>query len=290
MLVTGRLALPFMKLKMKDGPVELTAPALMGVIDLRHCTDVLAQALEMQELGATFVELGLSASADYASAQDELALVVPQVKHLVEHISLYVAVNTTHPEVMSAAAEAGAHLIIDPNALRAPGAVELMAKLKLPVCLVFDQHTVFEENTDPTGLVSEFLYERIDACLNAGIARSALLIDPTIGMQAPIEYRLKMMGRLHTFKSFALPICAPVPRIIPQPDAYLSSHPSAATALAIFGVDAGVSLIRTNTVGELALALDTWQACTKSARPFKLSKLIVKRFLRKKKDEPLETL
>ena len=274
-----------MKLKLKDGPVELTAPALMGVIDLRHSADPLAQALEMQELGATFVELALSTQAGFASAEDELKLIVPHIAPIVEQSALYVAVNTIHPQVMEAAAKAGASLIVDPNALRSPGAVDLIAKIKLPVCLVFDQHTTFDENTDPTGVVSEYLYERIDACLNAGIARSSLLIDPTLGMQAPIEYRLKMMGRLHTFKSFALPICAPIPRIVPQPDPYLTTHPSVVTALAIFGVDAGVSIIRTSAVGELALALDTWQACTKSARPFKLSKLIVKRFLRKKKDD-----
>ena len=92
------------------------------------------------------------------------------------------------------------------------------------------------------------------------------------------------MGRLLTVLCVALPLTAAVPRLIPQSDPFLSANLSAAVALTIFGVDSGVNIVRTTQVGELALALDTWQACTKSARPFRLSKLIVKRFLRKKKD------
>ncbi len=275
-----------MKLRLKNGVTEMDSPAIMGTFDLRAVQDIVPGAREIQELGATFIELGLSAPEGFAAAADELALIIPQLKALkaAPEIKLLAAVTTVHPEVMKAAAEAGCDIIIDPNALRAPGAIETIAELKLPVCLCFDQHTEFEEDTDPTGAVSEFLYERIDACLNAKIPRSAILIDPTIGMRAPIEYRLKMMGRLHTFKSFALPLTAAVPRLIPQSDPFLSANLSAAVALTIFGVDSGVNIVRTTQVGELALALDTWQACTKSARPFRLSKLIVKRFLRKKKD------
>ena len=270
---------------MHDGVADLSSPAIMGVVDLRSCPNLLDTAAEMQELGATFLELGLSCSNGYPEVSEELNIIIPQLEKLRPVSALYLAVNTTHPETMKAAAAAGADLIVDPNALREPGAVDTIAQVKLPVCLVFDQNTHFEEDTDPTGTVSEFLYERIDACLNARIPRSAIIIDPSIGMDAPIEFRLKMMGRLNTFKSFALPISIPAPRILPKADPFMCEHMPAVTAVAIFAIDAGVSIIRTHQVGELALALDTWQACSKSARPFRLSKLIVKRFFFFFKDE-----
>lgn len=274
-----------MKLKMREGVVDFSSPAVMGELDIKSFATVDAAveaAEEMQELGASFIEVGISVEEGHADKDEELKLIIPAVKAMSQELAAYVAVTTIHPEVMEAAVQAGADLIIDPNALRAEGAVDTIAKLKVPVCLVFDMHTIFEEKTDPTGLVSEFLYERIDACLNAGIARSRILIDPTVGRRAPVEYALKMMGRLNTFKSFALPVTISVPRLLPYQDTYCNEHLSVAVALAIFGVENGVSIIRTPKVEEITLAVDTWQACTKSARPFRLTKLIARRFLRKK--------
>ena len=274
-----------MKLKMREGVVDFSSPAVMGELDIKSFASAeaaLQAAEEMQELGASFIEVGISIEDGYADKDEELKLIIPAVKAMSAELAAYIAVTTIHPEVMEAAVAAGADLIIDPNALRAAGAVETIARLQVPVCLVFDMHTIFEEKTDPAGLVSEFLYERIDACLNAGISRSRILIDPTVGRRAPVEFALKMMGRLNTFKSFALPVTISVPRLLPYKDPYCNEHVTVAAALAIFGVENGVSIIRTPKVEDITLAIDTWQACTRSARPFRLTKLIARRFLRKK--------
>ena len=68
-----------------------------------------------------------------------------------------------------------------------------------------------EGSLDPMGDISAYLYERIDACLNAGIDRRNLLIDPSLSQSAPIESKLKLIGRLETLKSFALPMTMAMP-------------------------------------------------------------------------------
>lgn len=285
-----------MKLKMREGVLDLSSPTVMGQLDVRSCCDpavLKSEALEMVELGAAMVELGISMPEEGGTPgteEEELQLIVPAVRALRPFLPVYIAVNTVYPQVMEAAVNAGADLIVDPHALRAPGAVETAARLEVPVCIIFDMHSRFtdEAGVDPTGVVSEFLYERIDACLNAGIPRSRIIIDPTVGRAAPLEMSLKMVGRLNTFKSFALPLSMNLPRFLPQQDEYVNEHLSVAVALAIFGVEAGVSIIRTPRVEDMTLALDTWQACSKSARPFRLSKAIARRFLRRKKENRAE--
>ena len=93
-----------------------------------------------------------------------------------------------------------------------------------------------------------------------------------------------MPGRLDTFQSFALPMTIAIPRSIPSADNFLNDHFPAAVAAAIFSIQSGINIIRTARVEEMALAIDTWQAASKSARPFKLTKAIASRFKRKLKE------
>lgn len=276
-----------MKLQLKGDELELYSPRIMGSLvvhenDIGSVDDFVKKARDMQEDGAELIEVGLQVAGE-SKEEDELKKLIPIVKAVAESTSLYVAITTVYPSVMKSAVGAGACLIIDPYALKAQGALETVAMLKVPVCLVFDHNIDFEKegSLDPMGDISAFLYERIDACLNAGIDRRNLLIDPSLSQSAPIESKLKLIGRLETLKSFALPMTMAMPRSIPHADKYLNEDFSAAVAAGLFCVNSGIKIIRTERVAEMALALDTWQAVNKSARPFKLTRAIASRFKRK---------
>lgn len=251
------------KLDIEGYPLELDSPKIMGVLGIHPNTeetidDYVERVLSMQEYGAEFVEVGVITDVEL-STETELALLVPVLKAVVDKASAFIAVSTSNPKVMEEAVSLGAHLIIDPNALRKDGAVETIAKLKVPVCLVYDCDKNFDtlDSVDPMASVSEFLYERIDACLNAGIERRSIIIDPSVGLNTPLEYRLKMLGRLNTFKSFALPISVAIPRSIPYEDQFLKANMAAAVAICLFSIESGVNIIRTTNVSDMALAIDT---------------------------------
>ncbi len=278
------------KLRMREGVLDLGRPAVMGQLDVRSFAspeELKIAAQEMVEQGADLVELGISLPEEGSpgSAEEELDLIVPAVGALRSCLPVYIAVNTVYPQVMEAAVDAGADLIVDPHALRSPGAVETAARLQVPVCIVFDMNSRFaeEQGIDPTGVVSEFLYERIDACLNAGIPRSRIILDPSLGQDVSLEMHLKMVGRLNTFQSFGLPLSVNVPRFLPLQDKYIQDRQPVALAVGIFAVEAGVNIIRTPLVEDMTMALDAWLACSKSARPFRLTKAITRRFLRLKR-------
>lgn len=187
-----------------------------------------------------------------------------------------IAVYTSEPLVMQRCAEYGANLIIDPLALREEGALETISSLKINVCLCFDQCYKFDEddNTDVCGKISEFFYERLDACINARINRNRIMLDPSINLDVGVEYRLKLQGRVKTFTSFALPLTCQMPRVFPSSDEFLRNNMSATVAVALFMAKQGFSILRTKHVYDLGLALDTWSALNFSARPFRMRNLI----------------
>lgn len=274
-----------MKLKLAQEIVDLSTTKIMGVIDIQahNACDIdyyVNCAKTMQEDGASFVELVMD-----SSVEDEATLVSPIIKALKEQCSLHIAINTSQTKTMQSAVQAGACMIIDHNSLRADGALSTVKDLNVPVCLVFDQKREFDslDSLDPMSTVSEFLYERIDACLNAKIRRSKILIDPSLSIHTSIEHRLKMAGRLNTFRSFGLPISIQIPRSIPYEDKVLEENLPITLSLAIYLQTQGVHIIRTKQVFELALGLETFETLNRANKPFKLTKAIAKRFLKKKK-------
>lgn len=202
--------------------------------------------------------------------------------------SAIVAIYTSEATVMEKTVAAGAQLIIDPMSLREPGALETVARLKVNVCLCFDQCYRFDEDdkTDVCGKISEFFYERLDACINAKIARNRIMLDPTLNQKVGVDYRIKLQGRLKSFNSFALPLSCELPRVFPGSDEFLRNNMSVTVAVALFISNQGFHIIRTKNVYDLGLALDTWQALEYSARPFKVRQLIsmrLKNFKKKNK-------
>src|SRR5204863_4519169 len=60
--------------------------------------------------------------------------------------------------------------------------------------------------------VAEFLRGRVRACLEAGIERSKIWIDPGIGFGKRLEHNLELIVRLRELRSLGVPICMGVSR------------------------------------------------------------------------------
>src|SRR5215472_12224418 len=79
------------------------------------------------------------AGAQPVSLQDELQRVLPVIERLRSASAAVISVDTSRPEVIRAAAAAGAGFINDVRALRAPGALQAAAASGCGVCLVHMQ-------------------------------------------------------------------------------------------------------------------------------------------------------
>ncbi|MHB8747421.1 MAG: dihydropteroate synthase, partial [Gammaproteobacteria bacterium] len=199
--------------------LDLSAPRVMGILnvtpdsfsdggDFLSVAAAVAHARQMVEEGAAIIDVGGESTRPGATAvpvREELRRVIPVIKALAAELAVPLSIDTAKPEVMRAAVEAGAGFINDVYALRAPGALAVAASLSVPVCLM---HMQGEPRTmqqspqydDVVGEVRGFLAERVQACLDAGIARHQLLIDPGFGFGKTLDHNLCLLQHLEDFQ------------------------------------------------------------------------------------------
>ena len=135
------------------------------------------------------------------SAEEESRRVVPVIERLASRMAVPVSVDTSKPEVMRAAIDAGAQMINDVRALRMPGALVAAAASGAAVCLMHMQGEPDSMQSAPAyeDVVADvrcFLESRVAACLSAGIPRERICIDPGIGFGKLLEHNLALLAGL----------------------------------------------------------------------------------------------
>lgn len=270
-----------MLLRCADRELDLATPVVMGVLNVTpdsfsdggHFIDhsaALVRALRMLEEGATIIDVGGESTrpgATPVSAEDELRRVIPVVSALVARGAL-VSIDTSKPEVIHAALEAGAHIVNDVYALRRPGALEAAARGSAAVCVMHMQGEPRSMQQAPhyddvVREVAEFLRERVAACESVGIARDRLLVDPGFGFGKTVVHNLELLRHLQTIAPPGLPILAGLSR--KSMLAALTGRPVAARlagslALAFAALEGGARIIRCHDVAETCDVVKVWAA------------------------------
>ena len=268
-----------MKLRLpKDKIVDFSFTKVMGTIalekdDPRSIDDLVMLATTYVKAGAEFIEIG---AKRYGSIVDETR--IPSVVGaILNSVDVPVALNSNSKEIIEQCINAGVSMIITTDGLSSEGVLDVVKNTEVAACLSYSPKEKITDDKDVVSLVSEFFYARLDACLEAGITRKQLLIDPSV-VRAPIRARLKLLGRLDSFRSFALPMCVALPHKIPQDDPFLKENRTLALTTAIFCSSAqSVQIIRTDDVSQIALAIGFWQIMSNKTKPYRLSKTIIRR-------------
>ncbi|MGD2083722.1 MAG: dihydropteroate synthase, partial [Chromatiales bacterium] len=211
--------------------LDLSRPRVMGILNVTPDSfsdggsfvspaKAAGHARRMVEAGADLVDIGGESTRPGAQAvpvQEELDRVVPLVERLAAELPVPLSVDTSKPEVMRAAAAAGAGMINDVMALRAPGALVAASESGLPVCLMHMQGEPRTMQRDPhyADVVAEvraFLAERVQACEAAGISRNRLVLDPGFGFGKTLGHNLSLLKHLDALVDSGLPVLAGVSR------------------------------------------------------------------------------
>jgi dihydropteroate synthase len=179
-----------------------------------------------------------------------------------------VSVDTTKPEVMRAALEAGAAMVNDVMALRAPGALETVASSGAAVCLM---HMQGEPRTmqqapvyaDVVGEVGAFLQSRAMACEAAGIRRDRLVVDPGFGFGKTLQHNLALLKHLDRIVESGLPVLAGLSRksmLGALTGREVDQRESAGVAAHLAALARGARLVRVHNVAAMRDALAVWNA------------------------------
>ena len=237
----------------------------------------LVQAAEFCRQGATIVDIGGESTrpgATPVSAQQELDRVLPVLARIVAECDVCVSVDTSTPEVMIAAAAAGAHMLNDVRALQRDGALAAAAASGLPVCLMHMQGEpgtmqLAPQYRDVVAEVQDFLRQRVAACVQAGIARERLLIDPGFGFGKSLADNLALLARLDEFAAEGLPVLAGLSRksMIGQllGGRPVSERVHGSVAAAVYAAMRGARILRVHDVAPTVDALAVVAALMESS-------------------------
>ncbi len=259
-----------MLLQLSTRRLDLAAPVVMGVLNVTpdsfsdggQFTDLeraLQHAAALAGEGAALLDVGGESTRPGAPPVDtaaELARVIPVIEAVTAGGGPPVSVDTTKPEVMIAAAAAGAEMINDVRALGAPGAIEAAAASGCAVCLMhmqgeprtMQQSPAYEDVVEE---VYAFLAGRIEACVRGGIAPERVVIDPGFGFGKTLAHNLSLLKNLARFTGLGVPVLVGVSRksmigtVTGRP---VDERLAGGLALAALAVAAGARIIRSHDV------------------------------------------
>jgi dihydropteroate synthase len=243
-----------------DGGKTLDAQAAIS-----HARGLIDEGVDLLDVGGESTRPGAAPVAE----EEELKRILPVVEAL---RGFPVSVDTRRPKVMQSALSAGASMINDIEALRAPGAIEAVAKSDCAVCLMHMKGAPETMQQDPSygdvvKEVKDFLAGRIAACEKAGIARNRIVADPGFGFGKTAGHNLTLLKRLPEFASLGVPILAgwsrksSLGRITGRDTGERLAGSLAAALLALLG---GARILRVHDVKETRDAVLVFEAWRKA--------------------------
>lgn len=268
--------------------LDLSSPHVMGILNVTpdsfsdggRYTDLdaaLQRALQMQAAGASLIDIGGESTrpgAAKVSVQQELDRVAPLVEMIARECDIIISVDTSTPEVMRESARLGAGLINDVRALQRDGAVAAAVATGLPVCLMHmrgDPQTMQDEPhyDDVAGEVAQFLRERIDVCLAAGIGAERIILDPGFGFAKNTQHNYELFKRLPQLLELQYPVLVGVSRksmignILNKP---VDQRLYGSLALAVMALERGAKILRVHDVEQTMDVLNIFNAVQMPAK------------------------
>ncbi len=261
--------------------LSLARPLVMGIVNvtpdsfsdggrLGNAQAAIDHALKLREEGADILDVGGESTRPGAAAvpaDEEIRRVRPVIEALARR-GCVVSVDTTKPEVMRAALDAGAAMVNDVMALRAPGALEAVRVSDAAVCLMHMQGEPQSMQHAPRYAdvvedVKRFLQDRVQVCEAAGMSRERLVIDPGFGFGKTLEHNLALLKHLRCLAETGVPVLAGMSRksmLGALTGRAVEAREFAGVAAHLVAVARGARLLRVHNVAAMRDALAVWNA------------------------------
>ncbi len=264
-------------------------PLLMGIVNVtpdsfsdggRHADieAAVAHGLQLAAAGADILDVGGESTrpfADPVAAADEWRRVGEVVRRLAEQSGRPVSIDTSKAVVAEQAVAAGAEIINDVTGLEGdPAMAELARATGAGVCAMHMQGTPQTMQLDPryddvVAEIHDYLRQRRDALLAAGIAPAAICLDPGIGFGKTHQHNLQLMQNAGRFLDLGCPILVGHSRkgflgkLVEQVqgrEPTLADRDLATAATACSLAAQGIQIIRVHDVASTRLALVAFSA------------------------------
>ena len=272
--------------------LRLDRPQVMGIVNVtpdsfsdggaHDTTDAaVAHALRLVEEGADVLDIGGESTRPGAAeveVEEELRRVVPVIERLAAQVAVPISIDTSKPEVMRAAVQAGAGMINDVCGLRREGALDAAAALGVPVVLMHMQGEprsmqAAPQYDDVVGEVHRFLAERIFAAEMAGIPKQRIVVDPGFGFGKDTAHNLQLLAQFERFVELGVPVLAGLSRKRSIGELTGRDVPAdrvaGSVAAHLIAAQRGAAIVRVHDVAATVDALKVWNAVAAVPTPRK---------------------
>ena len=283
--------LPNYQVSSRNKTLNLSEPHIMGILNVtpdsfsdggqfNAVESAVAHCQQMMDNGATIIDIGGESTrpnADVVATAEELQRVVPVVQAIRQHCGndIWLSIDTSNPEVMQAAFDAGADIWNDVRALKRTGAAELAASLDIPVMLMHMRGEPTTMNNlaqydNVIDNVSTELSTRIEEVTRLGVKQENIIIDLGFGFAKNYEHHCALLSQLNSLQALGLPMMFGISRKRFLAEVLTNSSVKAVqttqaierdavgTAAGIFALQQGASIIRTHNVGMMQQAVALW--------------------------------
>lgn len=262
--------------------LDLSQPHVMGILNVTPDSfsdgglhnskqQAIEHALQMIADGATVIDIGGESTrpgAAVVTVEEELTRVIPVVEVLAKE-NVILSIDTSQPEVMRQAVEAGAHIWNDVRALTRPNALETAAELNIPVILMHmrGEPTTMNQLADYRDVTAEVIAElkqKIDLAIQVGVTPENIMIDPGFGFAKNAAHNLQLLNELWQLHELGYPILSALSRkrfigaVVGEADAKARAVGSVAGHL--LSIQQGACMVRAHDVKATVDAIRVWQA------------------------------
>lgn len=261
--------------------LDLSQPQVMGILNVtpdsfsdggqHHQKDQAIQhALQMIEDGASIIDIGGESTRPNASPvalEEELRRVIPVVEALSKY-DVIMSIDTSQPEVMHAAVQAGAHIWNDVRALTRPQALETAAELNIPVVLMHmrgepTNMNQLDQYDDVTEEVIQELQQRLDQAIAVGVKPENIIIDPGFGFAKNAQQNFQLLNEFWKLNRMGYPILSGLSRKRFIGEA-LNGVPAQERAVGsvtghLLSIQQGASIVRAHDVKATSDAIKVWK-------------------------------
>ena len=230
----------------------------------------LAHAQRLIEEGADILDIG-GESTRPGAADVPLAAELDRVVPLIESLAsagIPLSVDTSKPGVMQAALDAGAAIVNDVYALRAPGALDVVAASDCGLVLMHMQGVPRTMQVEPryddvVAEVAGFLQQRLAALQAAGVKRERIALDPGFGFGKTVEHNFTLLRELPRLGALGCAVVAGLSRksmLGAVTGRALGERATASVVGAVLAVERGARVVRVHDVAATRDGLRVWEA------------------------------
>lgn len=213
--------------KCRDRELDMgSGPLIMGILNVtpdsfsdgcrfRDPDSAVRHGLELVEAGAAIVDVGGESTrpgSRRVPVDEEMRRVLPVIRGLAAQSDCVISVDTMKSEVARSALDAGADIVNDISAGRwDPEMLGVVSALGAGMVLMHMQGEpqTMQRNPEYRDVVTEvrdFLAARLEACVEAGISKESVAVDPGIGFGKNLEHNLELLAGVLRLKELGRPV------------------------------------------------------------------------------------